>query len=327
MKHDSEILKRIKSYFMRRKSADEAYKFEREMERDPFLYEAMEGFEDMLTSDIQQALDELDDRLDEKEKKKFLVFTWQAAAIGLVLIVGVSVFAILGSENDEPESYTIDDTNYNPRNVNPSFTDMDKIKDSYAVDETADSSDQIEESTQSNEIDFAVSETAPKKEVQMQDAPAESRFNADATYKKPQQTKADSEPINELGEVAVDEIAMQEDVSEKTAAPALKSVSTIEEAVSTRNKAEKKSSASPEGGMSSYQSYLKKNLQKSTGMPNGSVVVTFEFDKDGTPRKVAIAKSLCTACDAEAIRLIENGPKWNVEDRKERISIAVPFSN
>ena len=325
MKHDSDILKRIKSYFIRRKSAEEAYKFEREMERDPFLYEAMEGFEDMLTSDIQQALDELDDRLDEKEKKKFLVFTWQAAAIGLVLVVGVSVFAILGSENDEPESYTVDDTNYNPRNVNPSFSDMDEVKDTYAVDETSESSDQIEESTQPNEMDFAANEPAQKKEILTQDAQAESRFNADVTNKKPQQVKADSEPVNEPTKVTVDEIAMQEDVSETTAAPALKASSTAEEIVSARSKAKNKPTSSPEGGMASYQSYLKRNLQKSTGMPDGSVVVTFEFDKDGTPRKVEVAKSLCTACDAEAVRLIENGPKWNVEDRKERVSVTVSF--
>ncbi len=60
-------------------------------------------------------------------------------------------------------------------------------------------------------------------------------------------------------------------------------------------------------------------------MPSGSVVVTFEFDKDGAPKKLEVAKSLCTACDAEAMRVIENGPKWNVNERKERVSVTVSF--
>jgi outer membrane biosynthesis protein TonB len=325
MKHDSDILKRIKSYFMRRKSAEEAYKFEREMERDPFLYEAMEGFEDMLTSDIQQALDELDDRLDEKQKKKFIVFTWQAAAIGLVLIVGVSVFAILGSGNDEAETYSIEEINYSPRNVKPSFNDMDEVKDTYASEEAEESSEGDEAPTKSKALDFAVNEPTPVKEVRIQEDSKESMPTADLTPKKTQQEQAISEPIQDKAEAIVDEIAMQENVSESTAAPALKAASASEEIVSVRSNAKNKPTSSPEGGMASYQSYLKRNLQKSTGMPDGSVVVTFEFDKDGTPRKVQIAKSLCTACDAEAIRLIESGPKWNVEDRKERVSVTVSF--
>jgi len=34
---------------------------------------------------------------------------------------------------------------------------------------------------------------------------------------------------------------------------------------------------------------------------------------------------LCTACDAEAMRVIENGPKWNVNERKERVSVTISF--
>ena len=286
MKHDSDILKRIKSYFMRRKSAEEAYKFEREIERDPFLYEAVEGFEDMLTSDIQQALDELDEKL----KKRIFVFTWQAAAIGLVLIVGVSVFAILGSRNEEAESYTIEETNYSPRNVNPSFSDMDAVKDAYVVEKENESLDQVDERAESKKIDFAVNEPAPKKEVQNRDIPEESRTGADLTSKKPQQIQVDSEPSNNPAEVTLDELALQEGVAETTAAPVSNAASSVVEIVGAQRKTTKKRTSSPEGGMASYQSYLKKNLQKSTGMPDGSVVVTFEFDKDGTPRKAEVAK-------------------------------------
>jgi outer membrane biosynthesis protein TonB len=86
-----------------------------------------------------------------------------------------------------------------------------------------------------------------------------------------------------------------------------------------------KTSAEPKGGMAAYQAYLKKNLKTYGGMPQGSVSLTFELDRSGSPKKISVAKSLCTACDAEAIRLIENGPTWEANDSKEPVSIKVNF--
>ena len=325
MKHDSDIIKRIKSYFMQRKSAGEAYKFEREIERDPFLYEAVEGFEDMLTSDIQQALDELDDRLDEKQKKSLFVFTWQAAAIGLVLIVGVSVFAILGSGDDSSETYTTEEIDYNPRNVNPSFSEMDELKDTWASNDNKEQLDAAENEPASKEIDVAVNDPEPKKELIKQDALPKATEEP-STQKKKIDTESD------LAISKSNDGNANEELDEVTAvSPRTKSVSALS-APSTAPKKEYISSeqtampvSQPKGGMASYQTYLKKSLQKSNGMPSGSVVVTFEFDKDGTPRKIEVAKSLCTACDAEAMRVIENGPKWNVNERKERVSVTISF--
>ena len=81
----------------------------------------------------------------------------------------------------------------------------------------------------------------------------------------------------------------------------------------------------PVGGMASYQRYLKRSIQRTPGMPSGVVVLSFEFDRDGKPRKVEVARSLCTACDLEAQRAVEEGPAWEVGDRKERVTLEVPF--
>ena len=325
MKHDSDIIKRIKSYFMRRKSAGEAYKFEREIERDPFLYEAVEGLEDMLTSDIQQALDELDDRLDEKQKKSLFVFTWQAAAIGLVLIVGVSVFAILGSGDDSSETCTTEETDYNPRNVNPSFSEMDELKDTWASNDNKEQLDAAENEPASKEIDVAVNDLQPKKDLIKKDAILETTEEPSAQKKKVE-TESDlaiSESNDGNANEEFDEVAAVSPRTKSVSALSATSTAPQEENISSKPTATPVSQ--PKGGMASYQTYLKKSLQKSNGMPSGSVVVTFEFDKDGTPRKIEVAKSLCTACDAEAMRVIENGPKWHVNERKERVSVTVSF--
>ncbi|NQV53299.1 MAG: hypothetical protein HQ500_08950 [Flavobacteriales bacterium] len=334
MKHESDILKRIKSYFMRRKSVDEAYRFEREMERDAFLYEAMEGYEDMLTSEIQQALDELDDRLDERSNRRGLIFTWQAAAIGLIIVAGTAVFAILGGQNEEIDTATIEENNYAPRSAQPSFKAMEGepayvVADSFVKDEALITNPIQEESTLPSPPD----------------AVAYQRIEAEADMEEDLKTSDSSQPEsiaftsagNGVQTDSVADIAANEAsdfvVMEKTAQRVERSLAVQAESIDySANAPMKKSKASetpppplPEGGMDAYNKYLKNNLQRSPGMPRGSVVLSFEFDRNGSPKDINVANSLCTACDAEAIRLVEEGPKWNAADRKERAVITVSF--
>lgn len=305
---------------MRRKSAREAYAFEREMERDAFLYEAIEGMEDMLTSDIQQALDELDDLLDEKQKKRFFIFTWKAALVGLAVVVIIALITMLSSGKSSDSSVD-QDNNYEPRAENASFNTMNELKNKALKEDTSRSIAE-EEKVVEQAKEFKVAE--PKSNIQ-KDAPVKEATEQKEKTQKPSTVKSDSERVATTPKSTRN--ATSTDQQKKTIIEEEKSASTepaIEENSSTENET-KLPKASPSVGMASYQAYLKSNLQRSTGMPNGSVVVSFEFDKDGTPKKVGVAKSLCTACDAEAIRLIENGPKWNVEDRKQRVIISVNF--
>lgn len=350
MKHDSDILKRVKSYFMRRKSAEEAYEFEREMERDPFLYEAIEGFEDMHVSALQQAMDELDDRLDRKARSKFSFAWWQAAVIVGVILVGAGVFAIVTNigklntgreetvareikeeKQEQPEetgksTEVATGQQYEPRRSVPWFDLLEDISDSInavaasqpeeqpaAVPNGADALSPVKERTKSEEAGEKKSTALPAGEA----IAAETTQDVMESTAMDQEIAATEEPAS--GESQMDALiksepetlhAMQE--SRAAQAPAA---------------AETKSgpTAQPAGGMAAYRQYLSRNLQKSEGMPSGTVVVSFEFDKDGRPKKLAVQKSLCTACDAEAKRLVESGPAWEVGNRKERASVEVVF--
>lgn len=329
MKHESDILKRIKSYFMRRKSANEAHRFEREMERDPFLYEAMEGLEDMLTSDIQQALDELDDRLDERSQRRGMIFTWQAAAIGLVIVAGTTVFAILGGQSDDPETAgTQGDYKYDPRTTQPSFEAMED-EPAYVVSDSV--SDGLEPSAASR-----VEQAPPPVEVVAFDpAKEKTTLDGDLTASDPLEnemrfSQAEPEALDagtlDVASRAVESMAVSEDEVALAPSKSLQVQALESTASSARQKSEAVDpSAAPEGGMEAYRTYLKNNLQRTTGMPLGEVVLSFEFDRNGSPKSVKVENSLCTACDAEAIRLIEQGPKWTAADRKERVFITVNF--
>lgn len=70
----------------------------------------------------------------------------------------------------------------------------------------------------------------------------------------------------------------------------------------------------PEGGMSGWNQYLAKNLQypaqaQQMGI-EGTVIVVFEIQKDGSIRNVEILRGIGGGADEEAIRVVQNAPSW-----------------
>ncbi len=67
-------------------------------------------------------------------------------------------------------------------------------------------------------------------------------------------------------------------------------------------------------GMQAYKSYLKKSvIRPMTGKcakKKGKVLVSFKISADGRPVNMKVVKSLCFDQDREALRLVQDGPKW-----------------
>jgi len=73
--------------------------------------------------------------------------------------------------------------------------------------------------------------------------------------------------------------------------------------------------AVPEKGWANYEAYLTENNQLlKKGKTDKEVVLGFVVDKKGLPTQIKIVKSADAQMDKEAIRLLQNGPKWNVKD-------------
>ncbi|TDW96550.1 TonB family protein [Dinghuibacter silviterrae] len=89
--------------------------------------------------------------------------------------------------------------------------------------------------------------------------------------------------------------------------------------------------AEPLEGWSNYNDYLTNNIQ----MPDealqnhihGYVHLTFQVDATGKPTNVSVTKSLCNPCDAEAVRLLLQGPNWKKakEGKKVKGKLKVHF--
>jgi len=66
------------------------------------------------------------------------------------------------------------------------------------------------------------------------------------------------------------------------------------------------------GGFVKFVEYLGKNIKYPRDGINGQVTLQFVIDRTGSipAEQIKIIKSLSPSCDAEAIRLIKNSPKW-----------------
>ncbi|NVJ85594.1 MAG: M56 family metallopeptidase [Algoriphagus sp.] len=76
----------------------------------------------------------------------------------------------------------------------------------------------------------------------------------------------------------------------------------------------------PSGGMSAWSDYLMNNLKypakaKETGI-EGTVVLAFVVNTDGSISDVEILRGIGAGCDEEALRVIQNAPNW--EPGKQR---------
>jgi hypothetical protein len=71
-----------------------------------------------------------------------------------------------------------------------------------------------------------------------------------------------------------------------------------------------------------FNEYLKENLQPVYDENNeqftGEVLLSFTINKKGRPRNIKVVKSSCKDCETEAIKLLENGPRWTIEKEKRK---------
>ena len=92
--------------------------------------------------------------------------------------------------------------------------------------------------------------------------------------------------------------------------------------------------ALPAGGYKAFQEYLKKDLeypeQALKEGKEGNVKLSFTVAEDGSLQNIKVVRGISEECDAEAIRLLKEGPKWYPAVQKGRrtartVEVSVPF--
>ncbi len=82
---------------------------------------------------------------------------------------------------------------------------------------------------------------------------------------------------------------------------------------------------SPLMGMRAYQRDLQDRMIRPKdavcGDKKGTVILEFNVDAKGTPININVKKSLCVSMDIEAIRLLQQGPKWTVGSQTVELKV------
>lgn len=88
----------------------------------------------------------------------------------------------------------------------------------------------------------------------------------------------------------------------------------------------------PKDGYDRYQEYLTKNVRypasAAAGNVTGKVKVSFRVQPDGTLADFKITRRLQPDCDAEALRVVKEGPEWTPasDGKATRVQVEVPFA-
>lgn len=129
--------------------------------------------------------------------------------------------------------------------------------------------------------------------------------------------------INLKNSIADNKIVLQEDTIDLTAVSTNKARSLSKPQLKKEIENEEvDEDAVPSVGWTEYNSYINNNLvfpdEAREKNIHGEVEVFVKLKNNGDISEIKVNKPLCASCDAEAVRLVKEGPKWDVKNKKAK---------
>ncbi len=266
----------IKAYLEGKLDQEDMHRLEKQALNDPFLWEALEGYAH--TSNPGPELSLLQRQLHERivhlqENKKVFDFTWQrlsVAASASVLFITAGILFWMNIHRSVPVS---------EKQVEVALIDRDSIN-------------------------TEIHGLANGPVIREKEYPVSSNQTSIAAVPLPGEANKETSPAAELSSAEASiqsaKLRMKESASDGSALASSSAVNASEQVLQ------------PLTGWDIYRKYLEDNLRKPAidRDVNGSVLLFFEIDDKGKPSSFRIIKGLTEACNAEAIRLIKDGPLW-----------------
>jgi len=296
-------------------TGEERNSFERELQKDPFAYEASEGFESLSPGDILSDLKKIETRIPKaKTRVKGFVIYRIAASVAVLMVISTIFILVQRDKNDvqlakeEKKSEPFEIVREEPvlqriaDNIQsmPAMVIPRKKVESVAAGGAA--ADKIQEKTDAEAIVAEIKEVSDSigdKEVKTTDIfLAEEKIAAPAPM-----AKAKSAALSERH------------VMFDTSVSALDEVVVVGYGVNSKKDEETGYiSPQPVTGRAAFDKYIEENIQRPDTITDGQrvvVVINFTVLSDGGLDSIKIIRSPGKAFSNEAIRLIKSGPQWN----------------
>ncbi len=296
----------IQQYLEGKLDPERMHQLEKQALDDPFLWEALEGFSS--ASDPGRDLSILQRQLHERivhlqENKKVFDLTWQrlsvAAAAAVLFITAGILFWMNSPKSPEIAS--------GQKKVEVQLTSPDSLS-SEIINSPSIASKPANEAPQSSGSRISAYKLKPS----ANDLKAAMLVRGDSSVSLAQaRSEADRSSANQT--VLSSEMAGGAAVSKRTVSKKRDSIdarnSTFSEVVITTNP---QLIAQPQAGWELYRQYLEKNIRKPKNEPvmKGTVQLSLQVFRDGRIGDIKVIKGINEAYNAEAIRLVKEGPIW-----------------
>lgn len=308
---------KLSDYIKGLRKGKEAHRLEKESMKDPFLADAMDGYR-QVDGDHARNLKQLHQHIATRASggKRRGIVSWSVAAC-LVLGIGISSY-FLFMKGEDVMPYVAFEEEMLPSTVRLHEEELAKSSNPADTSDTPGapalsapsaskskevSSDVLAQTRHVQPTPIAIADMQePVSEDMDEEATVEVAANAEGSV-----TVIMYEPVRASSKVPVAIpadtgknmlIAMKEDSQELS-----------EIVVVGYNRIPK-----PLIGKSEYNKYLKNNTIHPSDDTckdiKGTVILSFNVDKNGNPERITVVKGLCKSADKEAVRLVKEGPKW-----------------
>lgn len=310
----------IQRYIDGKMDASEMHTLEKAALEDPFLADAIEGIREMrpnLKEDLMEMQNKLSEKKEEKRKRR-----WIPIAIALLLLLSFGGWYMFredgaGSGDGQQQIAKVDGSDSgigeaaNASQDSQLLIQNDAAKADAATTQAAreegkdlaaakPDNTKAEESepaeAAANKAATAAAETAPAPTAAPKAAPV---ANVDAAAKKD----------NEAGKKTLSAPSKVDAADAKTAAPAARAKKGYQFELLEMAK-----NVEPVTGWSAFAKYIQSSMQRPAGGLHGTVGTNFVVAPDGSISDITVVKSLHPDYDKEAVRLLQNGPKWKASN-------------
>lgn len=304
----------------------EANRLEREAMNDPFLNEAMEGY-DLVPGNHSEKIADLQRKVASHHSgKKINYLLISGVAAGLLICISLGGYFLFKPGPVDLYSNKVEINKEQAIEEAPAI-----LSESERTREVMEDEKIIKETSQYQSAPVIVQdEEMMSSSVDVQMEISEEKAEPEKFAVQADQVAEDvKEVVKDQKEVQASDITVQAIRQERAA----ESVSAAYMRIDQKALAKTSSVVllQPEAGMEEYKKYLKKNMvypadtTNCGNMKGKAVDLQFKIDNKGRPYDIVVVKSICPAADKEAIRLLKEGGKWISLGKEDEALLSVEF--
>ena len=283
------------SYIRGDRKGKAAHELERKAMQDPFLSEALDGYDDADVQDTDKRLLRLQERVSRRTRKRRVPIYGAVAAV-LLLSLSVSIYLFTRYElPDEELAVLAESRTVDTVSIMMPAGNMEQIgkQESPVV---ADAEPVRSKKSQKKEM------VAAERELQTVSDMANGLEESIVTVDEKRNIYSSRRKIASLSSIRKDTVLVQASATARNQSMALAAAPKLPEPV-------------PVMGYEKYYDYLYKSVVvpvDSVGVPvKGTVILKFKIDEKGRPGDFVVVESLSPGLAQEVMRVLKAGPDWN----------------